>query len=123
MPNLHFSLKTEWFNMTKSGVKTEDYREITRYWLSRLMTWDGKVQPAIHWTVMAIEMSKGNTYEKAEFKPYDYNVMTLGYPKSDDTERRITLEHKGMSIGTGNPDWGAEPGKRYIIIKHGNIIS
>ena len=29
MANLQLSLKRKWFEMTKSGVKTEDYREIT----------------------------------------------------------------------------------------------
>ena len=31
MKNLQLSLKRNWFEMTKSGVKTEDYREITPY--------------------------------------------------------------------------------------------
>lgn len=34
--NLQLSLKTRWFEMTKSGLKTEDYREITPYWVKRL---------------------------------------------------------------------------------------
>lgn len=29
--NLQMSLKRKWFEMTKSGIKTEDYREITPY--------------------------------------------------------------------------------------------
>lgn len=28
---LRLSLKTKWFEMTKAGIKTEDYREITPY--------------------------------------------------------------------------------------------
>ena len=31
MSNLQLSLKTKWFEMTKSGIKTEDYREINDY--------------------------------------------------------------------------------------------
>ena len=37
MPScLRLSLKTKWFEMTKSGIKKEDYREINEYWIRRL---------------------------------------------------------------------------------------
>lgn len=49
--------------------------------------------------------------------------MTLGYPKSTDTERIIKFEHAGIEIRTGNPEWGAEPGKLYFVIKHGKRIN
>jgi hypothetical protein len=35
--NLQLPLKKQWFEMTKSGIKTEDYREITPYWVKRLV--------------------------------------------------------------------------------------
>ncbi len=78
--------------MTKSGIKTEDYREINDYWQKRL------------------------------FKDFKFNIMTLGYPKSTDTDRILKLEHKGIEIRTGNPQWGAEPNKLYFVILHGKII-
>jgi hypothetical protein len=34
---LHLSLKTKWFEMTKAGVKTEDYREINEYWVKSFL--------------------------------------------------------------------------------------
>ena len=40
--NLFLPLKEIWFNMTKSGEKREDYREITGYWCSRLLLHKGK---------------------------------------------------------------------------------
>lgn len=58
-----------------------------------------------------------------EFKKFYTNTMTLGYPKSGDTERILKLEHAGIEIRTGNPEWGAEPGKLYFVIKHGEIIN
>lgn len=48
--------------------------------------------------------------------------MTLGYPKKGDTERTLILEHKGIEIRTGNPNWGAEPNTLYFVIKHGKIL-
>lgn len=54
-----------------------------------------------------------------KFKPFKRNIMTLGYPKSTDTERILTYDHDGIEIKTGKPEWGAEPGKLYFVIKHG----
>ena len=48
--------------------------------------------------------------------------MTLGYPKSTDTGRILKLYHKGIEIREGDPEWGAEPGKLYFVIKHGKIL-
>ena len=122
MENLQLSLKKKWFEMTKSGIKTEDYREITPYWIKRLIDKDVfdkcTAESFISWykssdcVVHIIELSK----------KFTQNTMTLGYPKSGDTERILKLEHKGIEIRTGNPDWGAEPGKLYFVIKHGGFV-
>lgn len=101
--NLQASLKSKWFEMTKAKIKTEDYREITKYWIKRLLS----------------EYNPDGTFVA---KKFEYNIMTLGYPKSGDTERILKLEHKGIEIRTGNPDWGAEPNKLYFVIKHGNTL-
>ena len=59
----------------------------------------------------------------ARFKKFDCNIMALGYPKSSDNERILKLEHKGIEIRTGNPEWGAEPNKLYFVIMHGAILA
>jgi len=125
MLNLQMSLKRKWFELTKAGVKTEDYREITPYWIKRLMIVDSEDAD----TGMALcAIRDGYTIDEAyeiygaTLKKVNYNIMTLGYPKSGDTERILKLEHKGIEIREGNPDWGAEPGKLYFVIKHGKII-
>lgn len=33
---LHLVLKKQWYNLIESGVKTEEYREIKKYWWQRL---------------------------------------------------------------------------------------
>ena len=63
-----------------------------------------------------------NTYPYKIYKDFERNTMTLGYPKSGDTERILKLEHKGIEIRTGNPEWGAEPNKLYFVIKHGGSV-
>lgn len=124
---LRLSLKAKWFEMTKAGIKTEDYREINSYWFTRLVfKWEKVVE------YYDIDLSNDNeikavcsnsfSQKTIAFNPVDINTMTLGYPKNGDTERIIKLEHKGIEIRTGNPEWGAEQGKLYFVIKHGKII-
>jgi hypothetical protein len=138
---LQLSLKAKWFEMTKSGVKTEDYRELSPYWAKRLLLYQNEPlsknlsKESIY--EMCSDLNKCNGIEEFDygsdidfeldnwylsFKHFDYNVMTLGYPKSTDTERIIHFEHKGIEIRTGNPEWGAEPDKLYFVIKHGKRI-
>lgn len=116
--NLQLSLKKKWFEMTKSGIKTEDYRELNDYWLKRLVNNCSCLE-----NVLIVELSeKINNCVLGGFKKFTQNTITSGYPKSGDTERILKLEHKGIEIRTGNPEWGAEPGKLYFVIKHGVII-
>jgi len=122
--NLQLSLKTKWFEMTKSGIKTEDYREINEYWLKRLFK--DVLKEDINFLIR--DLKTGQRIESVSqnyltfLKPFTQNTMTLGYPKSSDAEKILKLEHKGIEISTGNPDWGAEPGKLYFVIKHGEIL-
>ena len=122
MPScLRLSLKTKWFEMTKAGIKTEDYREINSYWIKRLtneFSWDINKYP-LKLNEHKEVMNKGSMKPKT----FDCNVMTLGYPKTGDAERILKLEHKGIEIRTGNPEWGAEPNKLYFVIMHGAVIA
>ena len=97
--------------MTRDGIKTEDYREITPFWCSRLCQYwypAGSENP-LDWLI--------------GFKTFTTNTLTLGYPSATDTDRIIRFEHAGIEIRTGNPEWGAEPNKLYFVIKHGKRTS
>jgi len=138
MKNLQLQLKKQWFEMTKSGEKTEDYREITEYWAKRLLDInlsqehiEGGVICELIEDLNSLNSDK-KTHISAEeclynfdckFKVFDSNTMTLGYPKSTDSSRILKLEHKGIEIREGNPEWGAEKGKLYFVIKHGNFLN
>ena len=107
--------------MTKLGIKTEDYRELTPFWYARLCSYDGDKLPMYFWE-FAPRTSLSFDTNKVSFVEFDMNVMTLGYPKSTDKERILRLEHKGIEIRTGNPEWGAEPNKLYFVILHGAFL-
>lgn len=124
--NLQLSLKKKWFEMTKSGVKTEDYREINQYWLRRL--YGDNLYSTITNEKVSDEILYDVIYQNLDIligkpKKFETNTMTLGYPKKGDQERTLILEHKGIEIRTGNPDWGAEPEKLYFVVKHGEILN
>jgi hypothetical protein len=122
---LRLSLKKKWFEMTKAGIKTEDYREVNHYWIKRLMSKKYNnlypiEQEAIDGILKHIDP---NYLIKNHSNNFDYNIMTLGYPKSNDTERILKLENKGIELRFGNPEWGAEPNKLYFVIMHGAVLA
>lgn len=90
MKTLTLSLKKQWFDMIKSGEKKEEYREFNEFWIKRLT-----------WT---------NRCSKEQRDPFngtilfDSLVFTLGYPKADDTERRLTFKNPKIRISTGKPE-------------------
>ena len=121
--HLQMSLKTKWFEMTKIGEKTEDYREINEYWFKRLV-YNWKDLFLTRKMSQPTQVNIENILNRGcfGFNDFDINIMTLGYPKSSDSERILIFEHAGIEIGYGNPEWGAEPNKLYFIIKHGKRL-
>lgn len=115
--------------MTKSGEKTEDYREINIYWAKRLVYNLKDVLVSRNNNINRFVSDEDafkyltNSRNNFGFKEFKTNTMTLGYPKRTDTERILRLEHKGVEIRTGKPEWGAEPNILYFVIKHGKIIN
>ncbi len=129
--NLQLPLIKQWFDLTKSGEKREDYREITPYWCNRLLLYDGKSQSMQFWKYNYLDVFCYDDFKKQFLRPYTYkitpkvfhkNIMSLGYPKFDDKERFVHLEHKGVEIRDGLENWGAERFKLYFVVKHGEII-
>lgn len=118
MKNLQLPLIQKWFEMTKAGIKKEDYREITPYWVSRL------IEKEFAWGCINVEDIQHALFAcpNGVFKNFSTNTMTLGYPKSGDTERTIKFKHVGIEIRTGDTEWGAEPSKLYFVIKHGDKL-
>lgn len=104
MKVLHLTLKKKWFDMVASGEKKEEYRELVDHWNKRLNF--GNLSD------VSINMY---------FLPKRFDAVTFihGYQPNSP---RTTLEWKGIEIGMGKPEWGAEPGKEYFVIKLGEII-
>lgn len=99
MKTLTLPLKRKWFDLIKSGIKKEEYRDLNDFWKKRLYE--------------SNDITSGKWHLP---KSFDTLVFTLGYPKADDTERRLVFKNPKIRIDTGNPEWGAESGKQYFVI-------
>lgn len=115
METLNLNLKKKWFDMTLSGVKKEEYREIKPFWVRRLTN-----QPFSFMSTTEGEILRDiNACPNGVFKKFDVTRFMNGMAKDAPV---FTIEHKGIRIGEGNPEWGAEPGKQYFIIMHGEVL-
>jgi hypothetical protein len=116
MKVLELTLNKKWFDLIEKGIKTEEYRELKRYWIVRLMS-----------NVEYLTDSQGYLTDLegvknigARFKHFDLIRFSNGYSKSS---RRITMELQNISIGRGLPEWGAVEGQEYFVIKIGREVS
>ena len=106
---LPLTLKKKWFDMIKAGVKLEEYREIKRFWIVRLLS---NIEYLItEEDVMAIG---------ARFKTFDVVEFTNSYSKNSP---RVKIECKGIEIKEGKKEWGAVQGQKYFTIKLGAVLA
>lgn len=88
---LTLTIKKKWFDMIKSGIKKEEYREINRYYDSR--------------------------FDKYFYKN---NVLTPNYIifrndyKKDSPKIKCLCD---LAQGFGKEEWGATPGHGYYILE------
>lgn len=117
---LDLPLMGKWYEMTASGVKKEEYREIKPYWIKRMF----KEKIALCETFRPITPQMAQFYdeyphilkEKCELGRlkfrYTHIRIRYGY-----TKRTLQREVESVRIGIGNPEWGA-PDHDVIIIKY-----
>lgn len=115
MKILHFPLKEKWYRMIESGEKPEEYREITHFWAKRIMKdcpvdWKKRISKCI-------ETGNFDFFHGKTIEGWDAAHFSLGYPRSDDESRNMVKGIKGIVIANGNPQWGAEKGREYFVIR------
>jgi hypothetical protein len=89
---LTLPLKGIYFDQIKSGEKRLEYRVFNDYWCRRLI---------------------GRTYDRI--------VLTKGYPRADDTERRLTLPWHGFTTVTiTHSHFGPDAVKVFAIFVYGD---
>ena len=111
MKVLTLPLKKKWFDLIKAGIKKEEYREIKAKYFEIFCN-----------HLCVYEVNKLNNFDVSFHRKwpkelgYSKLIFTLGYPKANDTERRLEFKNPKIRIGEGRPEWGAEPGKLYFVI-------
>lgn len=112
-------LKKKWFDMIKSGVKKEEYRDITDYWIRRLVYLNMFQKfPTVD---DIIEFSRGK-YDFNLFNDFDEVEYTCGYPRKGDKERRMVFDMPTLRVEKGVQEWGATANKYYFVVKWGKRL-
>lgn len=92
---LTLPIKKQWFDMIKSGKKKEEYRTWNDYYATRFFH-----------AGLADE-------EGTPTKNTAMIILRNGYRK-DSPKLKVIVK---LSVGTGNPYWGAEPGRWYYVLR------
>lgn len=90
-------IKKKWFDMILAGEKLEEYRAITPYYKSRF---------------------------KNLFSMHPYSIFPTGHDKQKVMLRNgysrnspSCIVTATLDVKTGRPEWGAEPGVDYFVLK------
>lgn len=114
MKILDLTLKAQWYDMIESGEKKEEYREIKTYWSKRLCCYGvsvGFCDLCRQKDCNIADRSDGNIEPR-----YTHVRFRYGY-----TKRTMLFKLNSISIGKGNPAWGA-PNHEVFILKLGEKI-
>ena len=137
MATLKLNLIKQWFDLTLQGIKKEEYRDITPYWVNRLLSMengDNLSKCCFKGTIELICISmkcwedlEYNSIEEVltkfhiKFKEFENTEFRNGY-KSLNKVPRFIIENKGITIGIGKEEWGFIGKTPKFIVIHGKII-
>ena len=89
---LTLPIKKKWFDMILSGEKQEEYREMTPYYQVRFKNlW--------------------------KFAPFNGSLREIRFRNGYSGNSPSFVAKCTLKTGTGKVEWGAEPGKKYYILK------
>lgn len=108
MKILDLVLKHKWYDMEESGEKPEEYRVLSDYWIKRFLRIDIGREGALRY-LASLPTSQ-------VWQEYTHVRLHRGY-----TNTTMLFKCEGITIGKGNPAWGA-PEEEVFIIKLGERI-
>lgn len=128
---LTINIQKKWFDLIFSGEKKEEYHDIKDYWGTRLLDFKEETEYAVFDELLNDFKNIAPDCEaitdllqhyECYFKKFD-KVLFINGMKKKENSRRFEIEFKGIDIDYGLKKWGATPGKKYFVIKLGNILS
>jgi len=93
-------IKKKWFDMILAGEKKEEYREIKPYYMTRFANIG----------LLNMDLDSFNYVPTGNVR---HVIFRNGYSGDSPSFAAKCV----LSIGTGKPEWGAEPGKEYYVLK------
>ena len=109
--------------MIKSREKKEEYRDLSIYFIHRFMDFYCGRKIITPHDLRQFENDYNDNLNrclsKINWRRYDTTTFSNGMTPP---VPRFEIELKGISIGEGNPDWGAIPGKKYFVLELGEIL-
>jgi len=128
IPTLHLPIGNDpkkyggaWFDMIRSGVKKEEYREFfgmdkgSPINIKTLVDWE---KEDWQWLMRSFVERSEFMYDQIGFKPWKVLHLTNGYGHS---KPQLWAHIEEITIGRGNPEWGA-PDRDVFIIKLGAVF-
>lgn len=123
---LQLTIKKHWFELIKSGLKKEEYRELKPYYGVRLLEPNNGKKHTIkevEETINALEYFYTPEWDKqlitSGVKKYTSIVFRNGRSNSAPT---IEVEYKGLKIAKGKTEWGASPNTIYFVLMLGKVL-
>jgi hypothetical protein len=123
MKALKLTIKKQWFDMIRSGEKPEEYRGIVPYWAKRFLIDVSYHNSITHPTVQQIcdYIKEGSDLIAYDVQIDDTIHLYNGWAFSDKYPN-FKIQCTGIEVREGRPEWGAEPGKKYFVIKLGEKL-
>ena len=101
---LTLPIKQQWYSLILQGIKKEEYRDIKPYYTSRFSN-----------ALIGIGGENTEDYIRDNLEKYRRFKVRFrnGYSKNSPS----FIATVSLSIGEGNPEWGAELNKKYYVLK------
>lgn len=115
---LKLTVTKQWFDLIKSGEKTEEYREIKPYWWTRLVQC-GEIYKMDSYDEKASELLPISEWKMLMAKKYTHVEFKNGYSKDAPT---IINECKGISVGNPTQHGSQLFDKDVFIISLGAVV-
>jgi len=118
MKTLHLNLKKKWFDMILSGEKKQEYREIKKYWINRLLNliWHNSSCPLL--PELCNDYDVLSAY-LLSFKKFDTITFSNGFTKN---RRQFEIKLDNIIVRDGISEWGAENNIKYFVLNLGEIV-
>lgn len=108
---LTLPIEKKWYNMILSGKKKEEYREMKPFYESRFYNY-------FHQQGNMMERGSLNEWLITDLK----FEMSVRFRNGYSTKSPSFVAKVRLTIGTGKTEWGAEPNKKYYVLKIQEVI-